>query len=140
MNHIVLQGRLVRDPELRYTPSNTPVAAFPLAVERDYAPQGADRTTDFIDCVAWRKTAEFVDRWFSKGSLVLVSGRLQVRDYKDRDGNARRAVEVVADSVYFSESRRSESSEPAGYTPPPRAADAAPPFEDLDGGDGDLPF
>ena len=102
LNHIVIMGRLTRDPELRYTQSQTPVASFRVAVDRDYAPKdGGERQTDFIDCVAWRSTAEFVSKYFQKGSMAVVSGRLQIRDWTDRDGNKRRSAEIVADNVYF---------------------------------------
>jgi single-strand DNA-binding protein len=154
LNHIVLQGRLCNDPDLRYTPAQVPTASFTLAVDRDYSGNG-ERKTDFIDVVVWRKTAEFVSRYFQKGSAAVVSGRLQVRDWKDRDGNTRRAVEVNADSVYFGESRRSSSLPLGGEggasapdevsAPPPyrasRPVDVTPPFEDLGEDDGgELPF
>lgn len=154
LNHIVLQGRLCNDPDLRYTPAQIPTASFTLAVDRDYSGNG-ERKTDFIDVVVWRKTAEFVSRYFQKGSAAVVSGRLQVRDWKDRDGNTRRAVEVNADNVYFGESRRAAESaaEPArGYASNPpdytgafpaasRPVDVAPPFTDLGDEDGgELPF
>ena len=113
LNKIILMGRLTRDPELRRTQSGTAVASFTLAVDRDYKPQDGERETDFIDIVAWRGTAEFVSKYFSKGRMAIVEGRLQVRDWKDRDGNNRRSTEVVADNVYFGDSKRSESSTPA---------------------------
>ena len=111
LNITVLMGRLVRAPELRYTQSNTPVASFTIAVERDYQPGGAEKQTDFIDCVAWRKTAEFVSKYFQKGSMAVVSGRLQIRDWTDKAGNKRTTAEVVADNVYFADSKRSESND-----------------------------
>ena len=108
LNHIVLHGRLTRDPELRRTGSGVPVASFCLAVDRDFAPKdGGERETDFIDCNAWRSTAEFVSKYFQKGSMAIVSGRLQIRNYTDKDGNKRRSAEVVADSVYFGDSKKS---------------------------------
>ena len=108
LNHIVIMGRLTRDPELRYTQSQVPVTSFSVAVDRDYGGRdGAERQTDFIDCVAWRNTAEFVSKYFNKGSMAVVSGRLQLRDWTDREGNKRRSAEVVADNVYFGESKRS---------------------------------
>ncbi len=115
LNHITIMGRLVRDPELRYTQSQTPVASFTLAVDRDFAGRdGGERQTDFIDCVAWRHTGEFVSKYFSKGSMAVVAGRLQIRDWTDRDGNKRKAAEVVAENVYFGESkRREDGSAPA---------------------------
>lgn len=118
LNHIDLMGRLTKDPELRYTQSNTPVASFTLAVDRDYsARDGGERQTDFIDCVAWRGTAEFVSKYFKKGSMTAVSGRLQIRDWTDRDGGKRRSAEVVVDSAYFSgESRQQQAKPSAGFT------------------------
>lgn len=108
LNHITLMGRLTRDPELRFTPQNTPVASFTLAVERDYQPGGSERQTDFIDCVSWRKTAEFISKHFQKGSLAVVSGRLQIRDYTDRDGGKRRSAEVAVDNIYFCEKKQTQ--------------------------------
>ncbi|MGM9650387.1 MAG: single-stranded DNA-binding protein [Faecousia sp.] len=110
LNHITLMGRLTRDPELRFTPQNTPVASFSLAVERDYQPGGSERQTDFIDCVAWRKTAEFVSKHFQKGSMAVVSGRLQIRDWTDRDGGKRRSAEVAVDNIYFAERKPTPSA------------------------------
>lgn len=109
LNHITIMGRLVRDPELRYTSSQTPVASFTLAVDRDFASRdGGERQTDFIDCVAWRQSAEFVNKYFTKGSMAVVAGRLQIRDWNDRDGNKRRSAEVVVENIYFGESKRRE--------------------------------
>ena len=113
LNKIILMGRLTRDPELRRTQSGTAVASFTLAVDRDYKPQDGERETDFIDIVAWRGTAEFVSKYFTKGRMAVVEGRLQVRDWTDKDGNKRRSTEVVADNVYFGDSKRSESGTPA---------------------------
>ena len=113
LNKIVLMGRLTRDPELRKTQSGTAVASFTLAVDRDYKPQDGERETDFIDIVAWRGTGEFVSKYFTKGRMAVVEGRLQVRDWTDKDGNKRRSTEVVADNVYFGDSKRSESGTPA---------------------------
>lgn len=106
LNRIVLMGRLTRDPELRRTQSGTAVVSFSVACDRDYAAQGAERETDFIDIVAWRGTAEFVEKYFGKGRMIVVAGRLQIRNWEDRDGNKRRSAEVVADSVYFGDSKR----------------------------------
>ncbi|MFR4012604.1 MAG: single-stranded DNA-binding protein, partial [Oscillospiraceae bacterium] len=106
LNRIVLMGRLTRDPELRRTQSGTAVVSFSVACDRDYAAQGAERETDFIDIVAWRGTAEFVEKYFDKGRMIVVAGRLQIRNWEDRDGNKRRSAEVVADSVYFGDSKR----------------------------------
>ena len=113
LNKIILMGRLTRDPELRRTQSGTAVASFTLAVDRDYKPQDGERETDFIDIVAWRGTGEFVSKYFTKGRMAVVEGRLQVRDWTDKDGNKRRSTEVVADNVYFGDSKRSESGTPA---------------------------
>ena len=153
LNHIVIMGRLTRDPELRYTQSQTPVASFTLAVDRDFSSrETGERQTDFIDCVAWRSTAEFVSKYFQKGSMAAVSGRLQIRDWTDREGGKRRSAEVVADNVYFGESKRSRDGAPNAGGPAPRPASAgysagysdAPAggsaFAELDDGDGELPF
>ena len=148
MNQVVLMGRLTRDPELRRTQSGTAVASFTLAVDRGYASRdGGERQTDFIDCVAWRNTGEFVSKYFVKGQMAAVTGRLQIRDWTDRDGNKRRSAEVVVDNVYFTESKKSREASgfapaPArndydsGYTAPVTGSD----FADLDEDDGDLPF
>lgn len=106
LNHIVIMGRMTRDPELRRTASGTAVASFTLAVDRDFAAKDAQRETDFIDCVAWRSTGEFVSKYFAKGRMAVVSGRLQIRPWTDKDGNNRRSAEVVVDNVYFGDSRR----------------------------------
>ena len=107
LNHIVIMGRLTRDPELRRTGSGVAVASFTVAVDRDFSGRdGGERETDFIDCVAWRQTGEFVSKYFTKGSMMVVSGRLQIRNWNDKDGNKRRTAEVVADNVYFGESKR----------------------------------
>ena len=114
LNQIVLMGRLTRDPELRYTQSQTPVATFRIAVDRDYSGRdGAERQTDFIDIVAWRQSAEFVSKYFNKGSMIIVVGRLQMRDWTDREGNKRTSAEVVADRVMFGESKRARDE--GGY-------------------------
>lgn len=117
LNDVTLMGRLTRDPELRYTGSNTPVCSFTLAVERDFKDQGGEKITDFIDCVAWRQTAEFVNKYFSKGSMAIVKGRIQVRDWQADDSSKRRSTEVVASSIYFGESkRRDDGSAPREST------------------------
>ena len=116
LNHIVIMGRLTRDPELRYTQSQIPVASFRLAVDRDFG-RGEEKQTDFIDCVAWRQTGEFVSKYFQKGSMAVVSGRLQMRDWTDKDGNKRTSAEVVADNVYFGESKRREGEPRDNYGP-----------------------
>lgn len=107
LNHIVIMGRMTRDPELRRTASGTAVASFTLAVDRDFAPKdGGDRETDFIDCVAWRSTGEFVSKYFAKGRMAVVSGRLLIRPWMDKDGNNRRSAEVIVENIYFGDSRR----------------------------------
>ena len=116
LNHIVIMGRLTRDPELRRTGSGIAVASFTVAVDRDYGGRdGGERETDFIDCVAWRSTGEFVSKYFAKGSMIVVSGRLQIRGWTDKDGNKRRSAEVVADNVYFGESKRSAANNDSSY-------------------------
>ena len=152
LNHITIMGRLTRYPELRYTQSQTPVASFTLAVDRDFGSRdGGEKQTDFIDCVAWRQTAEFVSKYFTKGSMAVVSGRLQIRDWTDRDGGKRRSAEVVVDNMYFGESRRrdgdsgdSRSSSYSSYgnsgSAGKSSAPAASAFAELDDGDGELPF
>ena len=110
LNKIILMGRLTRDPELRQTANGTKVAAFSMAVERDYKTQDGEKGTDFIDIVAWRGTAEFVSKYFTKGRMAVVEGRLQIRDWTDRDGNRRKSAEVIAENVYFGDSKRTGSS------------------------------
>lgn len=109
LNRIILMGRLTHDPELRHTQNGTAVASFSLAVDRDYRGQDGEKETDFIDIVAWRHTAEFASRYFTKGRMAAVEGRLQARDWTDRDGRKRRSFEVLAENVYFADSRRPES-------------------------------
>lgn len=152
LNRIILMGRLTRDPELRHTQTGTAVASFSLAVDRDFKDkQTGEKATDFIDIVAWRSTAEFVSRFFTKGRMAVVEGRLQLRDWTDKDGNKRRSAEVVADNVYFGDSKRDAESggfsygAPAGYSAPAAGASYAPPvggdqFADLSDDDGELPF
>ena len=121
LNHIVIMGRLARDPELRRTGSGIAVTSFRLAVDRDFAPKdGGERETDWIDCVAWRQTGEFVSKYFTKGRMAVVSGRLQIRTWTDKDGNKRRSAEVVADNVYFGDSKRDDHAGSAygGYSAP----------------------
>ena len=116
LNHITIMGRLTRDPELRRTGSGIAVTSFSLAVDRDFAPKdGGERGCDFIDCVAWRQTGEFVSKYFQKGSMAVVSGRLQIRDWTDKEGNKRRTAEVVADNVYFGSSKRDNDSDRSSY-------------------------
>ena len=109
LNHITIMGRLTRDPELRRTGSGIAVASFTVAVDRDFGGRdGGDKETDFIDCVAWRQTGEFVSKYFTKGRMIVVSGRLQIRSWTDKDGNKRRTAEVVADNCYFGDSKRDD--------------------------------
>ena len=116
LNHITIMGRLTRDPELRRTGSGIAVASFTVAVDRDFASrESGERETDFIDCVAWRQTGEFVSKYFTKGRMAVVEGRLQIRDWTDKDGNKRRTAEVVADNVYFGDSRRDGDSGNSSY-------------------------
>ncbi len=111
LNHIVLMGRLTRDPELRRTGTGVAVASFTVAVDRDFGGRdGGEKETDFIDCVAWRQTGEFVSKYFTKGRMIVVSGRLQIRSWTDKDGNKRRTAEVVADNCYFGDSKRDGDS------------------------------
>ena len=160
LNKIFIMGRLTRDPELRRTQSGTAVTSFSLAVDRDYKSQSGEKETDFIDVVAWRSTAEFVSKYFTKGRMAVVEGRLQLRDWTDRDGNKRRTAEVIADNVYFGDSKRDAEAggyvapsggfgAPAGgYAPPPAAPSggySAPmgggdQFAELSDDDGELPF
>ena len=152
LNKIILMGRLTRDPELRHTQTGTAVASFSLAVDRDFKDKATgDRTTDFIDVVAWRQTGEFVSRYFTKGRMAVVEGRLQIRDWTDKDGNKRRSAEVVADNVYFGDSKRDggdNSGYNPGYAPAPASHSAAPSnfsasgsdFAEIGEEDGELPF
>ena len=116
LNHIVIMGRLTRDPELRRTGSGIAVTSFTVAVDRDFTPNGGERETDFIDCVAWRQTGEFVSKYFTKGRMAVVSGRLQIRSWTDKDGNKRRSAEVVADNVYFGDSKRDNDGGNSSYS------------------------
>ena len=161
LNHITIMGRLTRDRELRRTGSGVAVASFTVAVDRDFGGRdGGEKETDFIDCVAWRQTGEFVSKYFTKGRMIVVSGRLQIRSWTDKDGNKRRTAEVVADNCYFGDSKRDEQgssfggntyggnsygnaySAPAGnyggYSAP--AGAPASDFAMLDDDDAQLPF
>ncbi len=116
LNHITIMGRLTRDPELRRTGSGIAVASFSVAVDRDFGKnENGEKETDFIDCVAWRNTAEFISKYATKGRMVVVSGRLQIRSWTDKDGNKRRTAEVVADNVYFGDSRRDSDNGGSAY-------------------------
>ena len=159
INRVIISGNLTRDPELRHTQTGTAVASFSLAVDRDFKDRTTgEKSTDFIDVVAWRQTAEFVSRFFTKGRMAVVEGRLQLRDWTDRDGNKRRSAEVVADNVYFGDSKRDAEGggygapsggygAPGGYAPPAAPASggySAPAggdqFAELSDDDGELPF
>ena len=157
LNHIVIMGRLVRDPELRRTGSGVAVASFRVAVDRDFAPKdGGERKADFIDCVAWRQTGEFISKYFAKGRMIVVEGRLEMRDWTDKDGNKRTSAEVVVANAYFGDSKREGDSGSYGnsyggntYSAPAApsygsyAAPAAAPASDfamLDDDDAQLPF
>lgn len=140
LNQIVIMGRLTRDPELRHTNSGVSVASFSIAVDRDFKAEGGERETDFVDIVAWRNTAEFVSKYFTKGRMVVASGRLQMRKWTDKEGNNRTSYEVVADNVYFGDSKREESNVtnyPATHSAP--VPDQAQSFENLDDSE-ELPF
>ena len=150
LNHIVMMGRLTQDPELR-TAGETPVCHFRLACDRDYKSKNSgEKETDFIDVVAWRSTAEFVAKYFTKGRMAIVEGRLQIRPWTDKDGNNRRSAEVVADNIYFGDSKRDSAGDMGGYSAPAYTAPAggysAPVgggssgFAEIDEEDGDLPF
>jgi len=138
LNHIVIMGRLTRDPDRRQTGEGTPVTSFSIACERDFKNSNGERQTDFVDCTAWRSTAEFVEKYFRKGSLAVVSGRLQIRDYTDKQGNKRKAAEIVVDNIYFGESKKSSDGSSGGSyeDPTPKGIDVGP-EEDAD---GDFPF
>lgn len=144
LNRVTIMGRMTRDPELRRTGSGTPVTSFTVAVDRDFSGKdGAEKETDFIDCVAWRNTAELVDKYFSKGRMIVVSGRLQIRSWTDNDGNKRRTAEVVADNVYFGDRKNDDSDNSGGYTgfvPNKKVPPATQDFAVLDNDDTQLPF
>jgi single-strand DNA-binding protein len=149
LNVSVLMGRLVADPELRHTPNNVAVTSFTIAVDRSYVKSGTERQTDFIDIVAWRNTAEFICKYFRKGQMMVVQGSIQTRTYQDKDGNKRKAFEIVADNINFADSKRSDSSAPSyGSSPYPAMQDdqtiaytsgSNDDFEELPT-DDDLPF
>ena len=128
LNKVTLMGRLTRDPELRRTGSGLAAASFTLAVDRDFAPKDGEKETDFIDIVAWRNTAEFVSKYFTKGRMAVVSGRLQIRNWTDKEGGKRRSAEVVADNVYFGDSKHREPQN--GYPAPPPGYQAQPKSHD----------
>lgn len=138
LNHITIMGRLVRDPELRTTQSGIFVTSFTLAVDRDFKSQDpSEKNTDFIDVAAWRQTAEFICKYFTKGRMAVVEGRLQINDWKDQDGNNRRNAAVVADRVYFGDSKRESDGSNA---PEPSSTPQSAGFTEICDDDGDLPF
>ena len=141
LNVCTVMGRIVRDPELRRTGNGTAVASFTVAVDRDFSSKdGSENETDFIDCVAWRQTGEFVSKYFAKGRMAVVSGRLQIRSWKDKDGNSRKSAEIVADNVYFGDSKRDGDSIVSNnsYGVPVHAPTSD--FAMLDDDDAQLPF
>ena len=148
LNHITIMGRLSRDPELRRTGSGTAVASFTVAVDRDFvSKEGAEKETDFLDCVAWRQTGEFVSKHFAKGSMIVVSGRLQIRSWTDKEGNKRRTAEIVADNCYFGDSKKSDGATSGGYTGfvrndnvPAAHSGKAADFAEINDDDAQLPF
>lgn len=117
LNRIILAGRLTKDPELRHTETGTSVASFTLAVDRDFKNKNGNKETDFVDVVAWRGTGEFVSKYFTKGRMAIVDGRLQMRDWMDKDGNKRRVAEVVADNVYFGDSKKESAFDELANSP-----------------------
>lgn len=147
LNHIIIMGRLTRDPELRRTGSGIAVTSFTLAVDRDFKSNGSEKETDFIECVAWRNTGEYVGKYFTRGRMAVVSGRLQIRSWTDKDGNKRRTAEVIADNVYFGDSRNdsasSKTTESGNYAGQTYSAPEYPPQSDfvlLEDDDAQLPF
>ena len=150
LNKVIIMGRLVKDPELRRTQSGTAVTSFRIAVDRDFKSQDGTKQADFFDVVAWRSTAEFVSKYFAKGRMAVVEGRLQIRDWTDRDGGKRRSAEVIAENVYFGDSKRDSAgdygSAPAygapasGYAAPAAPAGGHSDFAEIGEEDGELPF
>lgn len=151
LNKSFLMGRLTRDPELRRTQSGTPVCSFSIACERDFKNPDGEKDTDFFDCVAWRQTAEFVSQYFTKGRMVVVEGRLQNRDWTDKEGNKRRSTELIASSVYFGDSKPKDAGgqEPPDYGGDPMSGNSSsfhvptgfePDFGQAAADDGELPF
>ena len=159
LNKAILMGRLTRDPELKYTQNNLPVVQFTVAVERNRAAQGQEKQADFINIVAWRKTAEFVSRWFTKGMMIIVTGSIQSRRWQDKNGNNRTSIEVVAEDIQFGETKKSRESNmgyqggyPGAYASAPQQATASRPtpsfdmptgnsdFSEISDDDGEVPF
>ena len=140
LNKIIIMGRLTRDPELRRTGSGTAVTSFSLACDRDFKSQSGDKETDFIEVVAWKNNAEFVSKYFSKGRMAVVEGRLQIRDWTDKDGGKRRSAEVVADNVYFADSKRSESNDNQKENFNALSGRVSDDFVPISEEDGEIPF
>ena len=140
LNKIIIMGRLTHDPELRRTGSGTAVTSFSLACDRDFKSQSGDKETDFIEVVAWKNTAEFVSKYFSKGRMAVVDGRLQIRDWADKDGAKHRSAEVVADNVYFADSKRSESNDNQRENFNALSGRLNDDFVPISEEDGDIPF
>ena len=153
LNHIVIMGRLVRDVELRRTAAGVACANFTVAVDRDFGSQEGQKETDFIDCVAWRQTGEFVSKYFGKGSIIVVSGRLQIRGWTDKDGNKRKTAEIIASNCYFGGSKQesgtqsggsygnqSQSGGYAGYNVPAAVNPGAGDYPELTDDDAQMPF
>ena len=149
LNKIILMGRLTRDPELRRTQSGTAVTSFSIACDRDFKSQSGEKETDFIDVVAWRSTAEFVSKYFTKGRMAIVEGRLQIRDWTDNNGSKRRSAEVIADNIYFGDSKRDSAPSDYGAPPPygapsgrgtPAPMESRSDFAEIGEEDGELPF
>lgn len=160
LNKAILMGRLTRDPELRYTPNgNVPVVTFTLAIDRNYSGNGRERQTDFIDIVAWRRQAEFVSQWFTKGMMAIVVGSIQSRRWQDKNGNNRTSIEVVADDIQFGETKKSREANmgyqggyQSSYSAAPQQAPASHPtpsfdmpagdsdFSEISDDDGEVPF
>ncbi len=140
LNHITIMGRLTKDPELRRTGSGVAVTSFSIACDRDFKAENGERETDFVDIVAWRSTAEFVSKYFTKGRMAVISGRLQIRDWTDKDGNKRRSAEVLADAVYFGDSKSDAQKPPAAPVAAPVTGIPISLTELPDADDDQLPF
>lgn len=143
LNKIIVMGRLTHDPELRRTGSGTPVCSFSIACDRDFKSQSGEKETDFFDVVAWRTTGEFVSKYFTKGRMVVVEGRLQIREWQDKEGNKRRSAEVIADNVYFGDSKPKDGGDVPAYEGEPGAGFGAPPSgftPNFGEENGELPF
>lgn len=143
LNHIVIGGRLTKDPELRRTGNGTAVTSFSIACDRDFSnKESGERETDFVDIVAWRNTAEFVSKYFTKGRMAIISGRLQIRDWTDKEGNKRRSAEVLAENVYFGDSKQDgqKPAAPASFAPAAAGVPVAPPMLTEIDNDDELPW